>query len=70
MLVLSRKEGQEIVLGDDVVVRVIRTQGNRVQIGIQAPSNVKIARGELPRAQGQPEAGVSPVTFPRVTQAG
>jgi carbon storage regulator len=47
MLVLSRKEGQKLVIGDNVVVTVNRIAGNRVTIGIEAPREVSIVRGEL-----------------------
>lgn len=47
MLVLSRKPGQEIVIGRDVVVRVLATRGKRVQIGISAPAAVSIQREEV-----------------------
>jgi carbon storage regulator CsrA len=50
MLVLSRKVGQKIVLGDDVVLVINRIAGNRVSIGIQAPEHVRIVRGELDTA--------------------
>lgn len=72
MLVLSRKEGQDIILGDNIVIRVMRTQGNRVQIGIDAPSDVRIARGELQAKR--PHVLPAPVpadeSFPRIVQAG
>jgi carbon storage regulator len=47
MLVLSRKDGQQIMIGEDVVVSVLRVAGNRVRIGIDAPDAVRILRGEL-----------------------
>ena len=47
MLVLSRKEGEQLLIGDDVVVTINRISGNRVAIGIEAPRNVRIVRGEL-----------------------
>ena len=47
MLVLSRKVGEEIAIGSDVRVVVHRISGNRVTIGIEAPSEVPILRGEL-----------------------
>lgn len=49
MLVLSRKVGERIVIGDDITLVVSRISGNRVSIGIEAPSNVKVIRGELKR---------------------
>jgi len=47
MLVLSRKLGERIVVGDNIQIVVNRITGNRVSIGIEAPDNVKIIRGEL-----------------------
>ena len=47
MLVLSRKIGQEITIGSDVRVVVHRISGNRVTVGIEAPREVSILRGEL-----------------------
>lgn len=47
MLVLSRKSGQQIVIGNDVVVSILGIAGNRVRIGIEAPESVHIVRSEL-----------------------
>jgi carbon storage regulator len=47
MLVLSRKVGQELVIGDNIRVIISRVAGNRVSIGIEAPDNVHIIRSEL-----------------------
>jgi len=47
MLVLSRKTKQTIMIGSDVVVTVVLVKGNRVKIGIEAPDNVNVVRGEL-----------------------
>ena len=47
MLVLTRKAGERIVIADSIVVEVLEVQGNRVRIGIQAPSGVTILRQEL-----------------------
>lgn len=49
MLVLSRKVGEKLVIGDNVTITINRVSGNRVTIGIQAPSDVRIVRGELER---------------------
>ncbi|MDP6557917.1 MAG: carbon storage regulator [Pirellulaceae bacterium] len=51
MLVLSRKVGQRIVIGENITVVVNRVAGNRVTLGIEAPDNVHIMRGELERHQ-------------------
>ena len=50
MLVLSRKAGDEIIIGDDIRVVVSQISGGRVSIGIQAPREIHIVRGELPRS--------------------
>lgn len=47
MLVLSRKSGQTIHIGEGVTIRVTKIKGNRVTLGIEAPENVRIVRGEL-----------------------
>lgn len=47
MLVLSRRIGQSIMIGNEVEVIVQRVQGNRVTLSIKAPREVSIVRGEL-----------------------
>jgi carbon storage regulator len=47
MLVLSRKIGEKLVIGDNITVVVSRVAGNRVTLGIEAPADVRIIRGEL-----------------------
>lgn len=47
MLILSRKIGESIMIGNDVVVRVIDIGGGRVRIGIEAPDDVLILREEI-----------------------
>ena len=73
MLVLSRKIGEKVVIGEGIVVVVKRILGQRVTFGIEAPETVRIVRGELPRFEdGMPDrsarcdAAVSPMTPPHV----
>ena len=47
MLVLTRKVGERIYIGDGITVTVLEVKGARVRIGIDAPDDVRIARGEL-----------------------
>jgi carbon storage regulator len=47
VLVLSRKAGQRINIGDDVTIEVRRVAGNRVTIALEAPRGIRILRGEL-----------------------
>ncbi|MGE4004114.1 MAG: carbon storage regulator [Planctomycetaceae bacterium] len=47
MLVLTRVEGERILIGHDVTIVVTRVRGGRVAVGISAPCNIPIRRGEL-----------------------
>lgn len=47
MLVLSRKAGERILVGDDVVVTLVRIGPNSVRVGIEAPREMNIVREEL-----------------------
>ena len=47
MLVLTRKKSQLIQIGDNIVIKVIRTGPGSVKLGIDAPSHVRVMRGEL-----------------------
>jgi carbon storage regulator len=50
MLVLSRKVGEKLIIGDNITVVVNRVAGNRVTLGIEAPPEVRVIRGELRKA--------------------
>ena len=47
MLVLSRKPGEKILIGDNVSVTIVRIGPNTVRLGIEAPRNMNIVREEL-----------------------
>ncbi len=47
MLVLTRKVGEGIIIGDDVSIKVIEIKGGGVRIGIEAPKTCKIYRQEI-----------------------
>lgn len=49
MLVLSRKIGERIWIGDDIAVTVVRITGGGVRIGIEAPNEMPVVREELKR---------------------
>ena len=55
MLVLTRKPGEKILLGDDIVITVLDSRGDSVRIGIEAPRGVKIQRDEVVRAVSEVE---------------
>lgn len=47
MLILSRKAGERIKLGDSIMVTVIGVSGDKVRVGIQAPADILVLRDEL-----------------------
>ena len=47
MLVLTRKPGDGIVVGDDIIIKVIEVKGGAIRIGIEAPQSCKIYRQEV-----------------------
>ena len=49
MLVLSRRENERIRLGDSIVLTIVKVAGDRVRLGIEAPADLLILRGELER---------------------
>ena len=58
MLVLSRKVGQEIVIDGNIKVRVLKVKGNTIRVGIEAPPEVHIVRGELELVDSQQVSNV------------
>lgn len=49
MLILTRRVGESIIIGDDIVVTILGLKGNQVKIGINAPKNVSVHREEIKR---------------------
>lgn len=47
MLVLTRKPGQTLRIGDDIVIKIVETRGEGIRIGIEAPRDMIIQRGEV-----------------------
>ena len=47
MLALTRKVGERIVIGDNVVITIVNIQGENIRVAIDAPKDIKIYRGEL-----------------------
>ena len=65
MLVLTRKYQEKIRIGDNITITVLRTKGKAVRLGIEAPANVPVIRGEL-SFEHEPEVAaesVSTVSF-------
>lgn len=57
MLVLTRKIGETLVIGDDVKLQILGTAGNQVRIGIDAPREVSVHREEVYQRIQQEELG-------------
>ena len=55
MLVLSRRESQRIRLGESIVLTIVRVNGDRVRVGIEAPPEVRVRRAELEPEARSPE---------------
>ena len=47
MLILTRREGESIRIGHDVVITVVEVRGNQVRIGVDAPRSVQVHRAEV-----------------------
>jgi carbon storage regulator len=47
MLILTRRVGETVVIGDEVTVTVLGIKGNQVRIGVKAPKNVAVHREEI-----------------------
>ena len=59
MLVLSRKIGERILIGDDVVITVARITGGGVRLGVEAPRDLPVVREELTVAPDVPKPYVA-----------
>jgi carbon storage regulator len=67
MLIITRRPGERIMLGDDISVQVMEIVGNQVRIGIQAPKSVPVYREEIweaVRAENQAAAADAPDELP------
>jgi carbon storage regulator len=71
MLILTRRVGESVVIGDDVSVTILGVKGNQVRIGVTAPMDVSVHRQEIyerikkeeagePAPEQAPESGESP----------
>lgn len=60
MLILTRRHGESVRIGDDITVTVVELTGNQIRLGIAAPKDVLILREEL--TQREPAADSSPQT--------
>ena len=67
MLIITRRAGEKMMIGDDVVVEIMEIFGNQVRVGIQAPQSVRVYREEIWRAvkeENRAAASDAPATLP------
>jgi carbon storage regulator len=64
MLILTRKVGEIIRIGDAVTIRVLEVRGSQVRLGVDAPADVRIFREEVYRAMQEEQAAASPGSIP------
>jgi carbon storage regulator len=65
MLMMTRRAGQKIVLGDDITIEVVEVSGNTVRLGVNAPRSVPVYREEIWTAvRAENEAAASAMQLP------
>lgn len=70
MLILTRKSGEGIRIGDAITIKVIEIRGNQVRLGVEAPKNIMVHRDEiytLIRQENELAAQSSPSTVDMLT---
>jgi carbon storage regulator len=70
MLILTRKVGEMIRIGDAVTIRVLEVRGSQVRIGVEAPADVRIFREEVYRAMQDEQAGTEPASMATTRKPG
>jgi carbon storage regulator len=67
MLILTRRPGESIHIGDDIEISVLEIRGNQIRLGINAPADVLVLRSELLDSNRKP-ASEPPTPKPRTPQ--
>lgn len=72
MLVLTRRLGETIVIGDNIVIKIVSIHGKQIRVGIEAPTEVSVYRGEIYeriKAENEAASDVSQDTLKQVADA-
>lgn len=72
MLIITRRAGQKIMLGDDITVHVMEIVGNSVRLGVEAPKSLPVYREEIWAAvkeENQASASADTESMPRPARA-
>ncbi len=69
MLVLSRKLGEKIYIGDNIAVTVVEIRGGKIRLGIEAPRSVQVVREEIAKNPARNVAESEPNNVPAVVLA-
>ncbi|GFO71280.1 carbon storage regulator [Bathymodiolus japonicus methanotrophic gill symbiont] len=64
MLILTRRVGETLMIGDDVTVTVLGVKGNQVRIGINAPKDISVHREEIYERIKNEQSGGAPTSVP------
>jgi carbon storage regulator len=67
VLVLTRKVGERILIGDNIAVTVVKLTSGGVRIGVEAPPELAVVREELARTLNEADPSVLPFQFPEST---
>jgi carbon storage regulator len=73
MLLITRRAGERIVLGGDIIIEVMEVSGTQVRVGIHAPRSVPVYREEIweaVRAENEAAAGASPDALAKIRKPG
>jgi carbon storage regulator len=65
MLVLSRKAGESMVVGDDIVIKVLNIGYRQIQLGIEAPESIRILRDDAKKKQRDLPGHIHPAILTR-----
>ena len=70
MLMMTRRAGQEIILGEDITIEIVEVAGNTVRLGVDAPRSIPVYREEIWTAvRAENEAAASATDLPAAPAA-